>query len=299
METSRIASAMSKHEKELIAKWISDIKESAQVREELMGEADLREHCKNLIEALIEAINSGAPVDKATAGWAELEEQIQQNANQLARRGFRPSEAMALILLLKQPLFELLTREIDAKERQLESGDVLIEMGRMLDRIGLVKVEAFYETQQQIIRRQQAELLELSTPVIELADGILALPLIGTLDSMRAQIVMESLLEKIVETRASTAIIDITGVPTVDTMVAQHLLKAASATRLMGANCIISGISPRIAQTIVQLGVNLDEVTTKANLASAFREAIAHSESAGVEQVDSTFAGVREQGGGR
>ena len=284
---------------ELVAAWVRAIKDSTEVREELMGDADLKQHCLMLTEALAHAVEAGAPINRNTDSWADLEAQIEQNANQLARRGFRPGEAMAIILLLKTPLFKLLTREIAAKNRELQTGDMLIEMGQMLDSIGLIKVEAFYESQQEIIRRQQAELLELSTPVIELADGILALPLIGTLDSMRAQIVMESLLQKIVETRATTAIIDITGVPTVDTMVAQHLLKAASATRLMGAHCIISGISPRIAQTIVQLGVNLDEVTTKANLASAFREALTLGDQGVADEFESIFSHVREQGGRR
>jgi len=135
-------------------------------------------------------------------------------------------------------------------------------------------MEVYQKSREELIERQQRELLELSTPVVELWDDIVALPLVGTLDSQRTQIVMETLLQKIVQTGASIAIIDITGVPTVDTLVAQHLLKTVAATRLMGADCIISGIRPQIAQTIVHLGVNLGEVTTKATLADAFQVAL-------------------------
>ena len=144
----------------------------------------------------------------------------------------------------------------------------------MLDKLGLYTIEVFQQSREAIIGRQQEELLELSTPVVRLWDSILALPLIGTLNSERTQVVMESLLEKIVETEAQIAIIDITGVPTVDTLVAQHLLKTVAAARLMGADCIISGIRPQIAQTIIHLGINLSDVMTKATLADAFAVAL-------------------------
>jgi rsbT co-antagonist protein RsbR len=144
----------------------------------------------------------------------------------------------------------------------------------LIDKLGLYTTEIYQKNREQIISRQLEELLELSTPVVKLWDGILALPMIGTLDSARTQVVMESLLQRIVETEAEIAIIDITGVPTVDTLTAQHLLKTVTAARLMGADCIISGIRPQIAQTIVHLGVDLTAVTTKATLADAFRRAL-------------------------
>jgi rsbT co-antagonist protein RsbR len=144
----------------------------------------------------------------------------------------------------------------------------------LIDKLGLYTIEVFQKTKDQIIVRQQQELLELSTPVVKLWNGILALPLIGTLDSARTQVVMENILQKIVDTGAIIAIIDITGVPTVDTLVAQHLMKTIAAARLMGADCIISGIRPQIAQTIVHLGVNLEDVITKATLADAFLVAL-------------------------
>ena len=156
-------------------------------------------------------------------------------------------------------------------------GDVMWQATELLDNLGLMTMEIFQKTREEIIGRQQQELLELSTPVVRLWDNILALPLIGTLDSARTQIVMQNLLEAIVQTRSDFAIIDITGVPLVDTLVAQHLLKTVAAARLMGADCLISGIRPQIAQTIIHLGVDLTDVTTKATLADAFGVALRRS----------------------
>jgi rsbT co-antagonist protein RsbR len=186
-------------------------------------------------------------------------------------QGFSPSETATFVLSLKEPLFELLRREIgdnaDSLAREIWSATGL------LDKLGLYTTEAYVRTREEVINRQQQELLELSTPVVELWDGVLALPLIGTLDSARTQIVMESLLERIVTSGAEIAIIDITGVPTVDTLVAQHLIKTISAARLMGADCILSGIRPQIAQTIVHLGLELN-VISKATMASALALAL-------------------------
>jgi rsbT co-antagonist protein RsbR len=175
------------------------------------------------------------------------------------------------VFSLKQPLFEVLKR--DSLQAQ-ELSDVSWQITLLLDKLGLYTIEVFQRSREAVINRQQEELLELSTPVVRLWDSILALPLIGTLNSERTQVVMESLLEKIVETEAQIAIIDITGVPTVDTLVAQHLLKTVAAARLMGADCIISGIRPQIAQTIIHLGINLSDVVTKATLADAFAVAL-------------------------
>mgnify|MGYP001074400066 CR=1 FL=1 len=173
---------------------------------------------------------------------------------------------------LKRPLFER------AKQELLKQPELLIEaiwqITELIDKLGLFTTEMYQKSREEIIYRQQQEMLELSTPVVKLSDGILALPLIGTLDSARTQIVMESLLQMIVDTNSEVAIIDITGVPTVDTLVAQHLLKTITAARLMGADCIISGVRQQIAQTIVHLGVNLADVVTKATLADAFSLAL-------------------------
>ena len=189
-----------------------------------------------------------------------------------ARQGFTPVETATFVFSLKQPLFTRLRSAIGH-----DAGALADEIWRatvILDALGLYTTEVYQKSRDEIIVRQQQEMLELSTPVVELWEDILALPLIGTLDSARTQIVMENLLQKIVDTGASIAIIDITGVPTVDTLVAQHLLKTVAAARLMGADCLISGIRPQIAQTIVHLGVELQSVTTKATLADAFAVAL-------------------------
>jgi rsbT co-antagonist protein RsbR len=188
------------------------------------------------------------------------------------------------VLSLKEPVFERLAKEAGDNAGLLASG--LWQATVLLDRLALFTTEAYQQTRNEIIGRQQSELLELSTPVVQLWDGILALPLVGTLDSSRTQVVMESLLQRIVDTGSEIAIIDITGVPTVDTLVAQHLMKTIAATRLMGADCIISGIRPQIAQTIVHLGVDLGEVTTKATLADALAVALKR-----LKQTPSTAAG--------
>jgi rsbT co-antagonist protein RsbR len=176
------------------------------------------------------------------------------------------------VFSFKQPLFERLRSELANEPEAL--ADEIWKGTMLLDKLGLYTTEVYQKSREQVIARQQQEMLELSTPVVELWEGILALPLIGTLDSQRTQAVMESLLQKIVDTGAGIAIIDITGVATVDTLVAQHLLKTVAAARLMGAECIISGIRPQIAQTIVHLGVDLGDVITKATLAGAFAIAL-------------------------
>jgi rsbT co-antagonist protein RsbR len=197
-----------------------------------------------------------------------------------ARQGFSPRETAQVVFALKKPLFDRLRTALSANPGQLAMATW--ETSVLFDSLGLHTVEATLRSREEIISRQQQELLELSTPVVELWNGILALPMIGTLDSARTQIVMESLLQRIVETGSTIAILDITGVPTVDTLVAQHLLKTVAAARLMGAECIISGIRPQIAQTIVHLGVDLSDVITKATLADAFRVALTKTR----QQVD-------------
>ena len=190
------------------------------------------------------------------------------------QQGFSPSETATFIFSLKQPLFTRLRQELEQDADTLANEYWAATV--LLDELGLFTTEAYQKNREMVIARQQQELLELSTPVVKLWEGILAIPLIGTLDSARTQTVMETLLQRIVDTEATIAIIDITGVPAVDTLVAQHLIKTVAAARLMGADCIVSGIRPQIAQTIVQLGVDL-EVTTKASLAEALRLALQRS----------------------
>jgi rsbT co-antagonist protein RsbR len=189
-----------------------------------------------------------------------------------ARQGFSASETATFVFSLKEPLFQRLRKELVRDPEEL--AEAMWKSSVLLDSLGLFTTELYQKGREEVIARQQEDMLELSTPVVQLWDGILALPLIGTLDSARTQVVMESLLQTIVDTGAGLAIIDITGVPTVDTLVAQHLLKTVAAARLMGAECIISGIRPQIAQTIVHLGVDLSDVITKATLADAFSIAL-------------------------
>ncbi len=202
-------------------------------------------------------------------------------------QGFSPSETATFVFSLKEPLFEMLRREIGDNADNL-AREIWTANG-LLDKLGLYTTEAYVRTREEVIRRQQQELLELSTPVVELWDGVLALPLIGTLDSARTQIVMESLLERIVTSGAEIAIIDITGVPTVDTLVAQHLIKTISAARLMGADCILSGIRPQIAQTIVHLGLELN-VISKATMSSALALALRRTGKVVVDRAKSAAA---------
>jgi len=230
---------------------------------------------RDFLAALTAAAKKGAVDDISTPEWNRAKEILSDLSASRAKGGYTPSETAAFVFSLKKPLFEALLQEFAADGEAL--GDTLWQATELLDKLGLLTTETFQKTREDIISRQQQELLELSTPVVRLWENILALPLIGTLDSARTQVVMQNLLDAIVETRSDFAIIDITGVPVVDTLVAQHLLKTVAAARLMGADCLISGIRPQIAQTIIHLGVDLTNVTTKATLADAFAIALRRS----------------------
>jgi rsbT co-antagonist protein RsbR len=210
--------------------------------------------------------------DVAGPAWSNVREFLSEAARTRGRQGFTSAETATFILSLKLPIFARLRQEYDGDAAALAAETWTAT--DLLDKLALLTMEGYQKSREEVIARQQQELLELSTPVVKLWDGILALPLIGTLDSARTQVVMENLLQQIVQTGAGIAIIDITGVPTVDTLVAQHLLKTIAAARLMGADCIVSGVRPQIAQTIVHLGVELGDVVTKATLADAFRLAL-------------------------
>jgi len=255
------------HGPALLAGWLD-----FQRREGTVGlDGENSRQAARFLSALADGIDSGKTADLAGEAWAELRELLEEISRKQALEGYSPAQTATLVFSLKHPLFELLRREIGSDAARLAAETWLATV--VLDRLGLFTIECFIKTREQIIGRQQQELLELSTPVVKLWDGILALPLIGTLDSHRTQIVMESLLEQIVASGCEIAIIDITGVPTVDTLVAQHLIKTISAARLMGADCIISGIRPQIAQTIVHLGLDLN-VVSKATMADAFALAL-------------------------
>lgn len=269
-QQSVAAQLLKKNEQDLLQQWLSYQTAAATWRADLIKESDLRQQSREFLQLFIEAMQqSGAESD--AAAWKAVKEMLAAVSRSRATQGFTPSETATFVFSLKQPLFEMLRRELsDVEDLSREIWSVTT----LLDALGLYTVEVYQQSRESIIARQQQELLELSTPVVQLWENIVALPLIGTLDSARTQVVMENLLEKVVQTGASIAIIDITGVPTVDTLVAQHLLKTVAAARLMGADCIISGIRPQIAQTIVHLGVNLADVITKATLADAFTIAL-------------------------
>jgi rsbT co-antagonist protein RsbR len=269
---SRLPALLKNHEKDLLASWTKEQLAAATQRPDLLKESELREQSRSFLAALQSAAQSASLEDISGEEWTDAKEILSDISRSRAQAGFTPSETATFVFSLKQSLFGLLRSDLKS-----DAGALADEMWRatvLLDKLGLYTTEIYQHSREDIIARQQRELLELSTPVVELWEDVLALPLVGTLDSARTQVVMESLLQKIVDSGASIAIIDITGVPTVDTLVAQHLLKTVAATRLMGADCIISGIRPQIAQTIVHLGVNLGEVTTKATLADAFRVAL-------------------------
>ncbi|MET0263953.1 MAG: STAS domain-containing protein [Rariglobus sp.] len=268
---------ISKDQASLIAEWVKT-QQSSFSQQGLISQDELQKQCSQFIHLLL-AAPLNTRFDTGSQHWADLRDFLTEISASRGQQGFTPTETALFVFSLKAPLFNRL-RSAAGKDADALATSVL-EASNLLDDLGLFTTNSYQKTREEVIRRQQQDLLELSTPVVKLWDGILALPLVGTLDSARTQVVMESLLQKIVDTGSDVAIIDITGVPTVDTLVAQHLLKTITAARLMGADCIISGVRPQIAQTIVHLGVNLGEVSTKANLADAFRLALERTKQTG------------------
>jgi rsbT co-antagonist protein RsbR len=267
-----IADVIEQYEGDLLSDWIRRQQESLAARRDLISEAELRTDSRNLLSVLRETVSRGGDLNITHAEWAKARDMLGDLSRRRVVQGFTPSETATFVFSLKQPLFD---RIVNASSNDSQAiADLMWSATLLLDSLGLYTVEFFQKSREQLITRQQQEMLELSTPVVELWNGILALPLIGTLDSNRTQVVMQNLLEAIVAKETVIAIIDITGVPTVDTLVAQHLLKTVAAARLMGAECLISGIRPQIAQTIIHLGVDLGGVTTKATLADAFQIAM-------------------------
>ena len=267
-----LASALDEKESEVLGNWLKHQMSAPTMRADLVKEGELREQSRRFLSLLRQGAEGGKADDIGGAEWSAVRDFLGELSRDRAQQGFSPTETATFIFSLKQPVFELLREQLNGNPQAL--ADETWKVNKLLDGLGLHTVDLFQKGREEVISRQQLELLELSTPVVQLWDEILALPLVGTLDSSRTQVVMENLLQKIVDTGAAIAIIDITGVPTVDTLVAQHLMKTVAATRLMGADCIISGIRPQIAQTIVHLGVDLGEVITKATLADAFEIAL-------------------------
>jgi rsbT co-antagonist protein RsbR len=269
---SGLSAILNKQESTLLSEWIKE-QSSVQGRQgAVLKESELRRQCSEFLGLLRSSLEQGKEADIASPQWKGVREMLEELSQSRVALGFSPSETASFIFSLKKPVFAAIRRELAGDPQAL--ADETWSSSELLDKLGLFTTEAYQSMREAIIARQQQEMMELSTPVVKLWEGILALPMIGTLDSARTQLVMENLLQRILETGSAIAIIDITGVPTVDTLTAQHLLKAVTAARLMGADCIISGIRPQIAQTIVHLGVDLGDVTTKASLADAFALAL-------------------------
>lgn len=266
----RSVEAMKTSQSALISSWLSSLEASGATRN--LKDEDVKLQARDFLNLVISTTERGSSQSLAGSDWDEIRQFLEKLSHNRALAGQDSHQTAAFIFTLKGPLFAVLQSEYSDSPALLS--EQLLQTSELLDMLGMHTIRTFQKSREAVIKRQQEELLELSTPVVKLWDGVLALPMIGTLDSQRTQVVMESLLQRIVDTGSEIAIIDITGVPTVDTLVAQHLLKTVTAIRLMGADCIISGVRPQIAQTIVHLGLDLQGVVTKANLADALALAL-------------------------
>jgi rsbT co-antagonist protein RsbR len=264
---AKTAEILSSDRNGLLDDWMSELRKGAS--DQRISDAELKAQASALLSVI--ADSAAHTTDVASEAWRPVRENLDQLSKSRAVQGFSSGETATFIFSLKKPLFSRMRGAVKDAQALADETWAITEI---VDALGVHTVKMFQKTREEVIARQQEEMLELSTPVVKLWDGVIALPMIGTLDSARTQIVMESLLQRLVDTGSEIAIIDITGVPTVDTLVAQHLLKTVTAIRLMGAECIISGIRPQIAQTIVHLGVDLQGVTTKATLADALAIAL-------------------------
>ncbi|GGV15137.1 polyvinylalcohol dehydrogenase [Kitasatospora herbaricolor] len=262
-ESERLVKLLSQQGDVLVGRWIEGVSHTLRGR---LSVLELDRELRELYSALVEGLRAGGP-DWRGEGWSEARALLTELSRNRARQGFTPTETAVAVFALK----ELLVPDSGTSQQDIAA---YLELNRLVDALGLFTVETYSKTREEIIGAQAEQLLELSTPVVKLWDGVVAVPLVGTLDSARTQVVMEKLLQTLVDTGSEQAIIDITGVPAVDTEVAQHLLKTVVAARLMGAECTISGIRPQIAQTIVALGIQFGDIVTKATLADALKHAL-------------------------
>lgn len=255
---------------QILELWMKNQLADEGLRDDLMTNEELRVQSEELLNILLDNLTEKNVQDIASNDFENVRDILAGISHSRAKQGYSPRETGIYIFSLKDALLEMLQQEVKAAVDLYESS---LQISKLIDSFGITTFETFIKGREEVILRQTDEITEISTPVIQVWDGILALPIIGTLDSSRTQVVMENLLQKIVETGSSIAILDISGVPAVDSLVAQHLIKTVSATRLMGAECIISGIRPEIAQTVVHLGIDLSGILTKASLASALKAA--------------------------
>ncbi|MVM30498.1 STAS domain-containing protein [Spirosoma sp. HMF4905] len=270
MATS-ISQLLKNNKSTLLDGWIQKQLTNESLRDDLMTNDELRTQSEELVNALAKSLTDENITQVDSSDFDEVFEILSTISMSRARQGFSPRETGLYIFSLKEALIDLLQQKLS--ENPTELFELSQKLNRLLDNFGVLTFETFIKGREDVILRQTEEISDISTPVIQIWDGILALPIIGTLDSSRTQVVMENLLQKIVDTGSSIAILDISGVPAVDSLVAQHLIKTVSATRLMGADCIISGIRPEIAQTVVHLGIDLSNIITKATMASALKHA--------------------------
>ena len=266
-----VAKLLQKKKKQIMEDWMTNQLSDVGLRDDLMSNEDLREQSDELLDTFLKVLTEKNLGDAESSDFEPVLEILAGISMSRARQGFSPRETGVYVFSLKEALIRALQTEL--KEDTASLLDAVVRMNRLMDAMSLATFETFIKGREEIILRQTDEIAEISTPVIRVWDGILALPIIGTLDSSRTQVVMENLLQEIVNSGSTIAILDISGVPAVDSLVAQHLIKTVAATRLMGAECIISGIRPEIAQTVVHLGIDLSNIVTKASLASALRHA--------------------------
>lgn len=261
---------LQRKKKAILEQWMKNQLEDENLREDLMNNEDLRVQSEELVDGLVDSLSDKNISDVQSAEFDKVRDILSSISISRAKQGYSPRETGAYVFSLKDAIITTLQAEVKDPTELFET---TVRVGRVIDSLGVITFETFIKSREEVILRQTDEITEISTPVIRVWDGVLALPIIGTLDSSRTQVVMENLLQEIVESGSSIAILDISGVPAVDSLVAQHLIKTVNATRLMGAECIISGIRPEIAQTVVHLGIDLSNIITKSTLASALKAA--------------------------
>jgi rsbT co-antagonist protein RsbR len=267
------AKALQKKKKQILDVWMKNQLVDFSLREDLMSNEELAMQSEELVDVLLQTLTQENLEDVQSSSFEPVYEVLAGISLSRAKQGYSPRETGTFVFSLKDSLLTVLQQELKSDPVQLYEESMKIN--KLIDSFGVVTFETFIKGREEVILRQTDEIAEISTPVIRVWDGIVAMPIIGTLDSSRTQVVMENLLQEIVDTSSNIAILDISGVPAVDSLVAQHLIKTVSATRLMGAECIISGIRPEIAQTVVHLGIDLSGIITKATLASALKHAFA------------------------